>query len=69
MNYNLLKNNMESTKLITVQEFASEYGIGMNKSYEIVNKDGFPKIKLGRKILIIRNEVDKFFIRNIGNEF
>lgn len=58
-----------NTKFITVQEFASQYGIGINKSYEIVHKKDFPKIKVGRKILIIRDKVDDFFMKKIGAEF
>ncbi|MFR4002551.1 MAG: helix-turn-helix domain-containing protein [Romboutsia timonensis] len=66
MNYNI---NSYNTKLITVQDFASRYGIGINKSYQIVHKKDFPKIKVGRKILIIEDKVDKFFTENIGQEF
>ena len=58
-----------NSKLITVKEFANEYGIGINKSYEIVHKKDFPKVKIGRKILIIRDKVDDFFTRQIGTEF
>lgn len=64
-----VKTIYNNSKLITVQEFAYEYGIGVNKSYEIVHKKDFPKIKIGRKILIIRDKVDKFFDENIGEEF
>ena len=60
---------LDNKKFITVQQFAFEYGIGMNKSYEIVNKKNFPKVKVGRKILIIRDRVDRFFVENIGEEF
>ena len=49
---------MENKKLITVKEFIEEYGIGTNKAYEIVNSKGFPVIRLGKKILIIRNKID-----------
>lgn len=58
-----------NSKLMTVKEFAIEYGIGINKSYEIVHKKDFPKVKIGRKILIIRDKVDDFFTRQIGREF
>lgn len=60
---------ISNTKLITVKQFASEYGIGINKSYEIVHSEGFPKIKVGRKILIIRDKIDDFFYGQIGVEF
>ena len=60
---------MENKKLISVKEFASEYNIGMNKAYEMVNTEGFPIVKLGRKILIIKDKVDDFLYRNIGGTF
>ena len=60
---------MNNKKLITVREFASEYGIGTNKAYEMVNSKGFPVVKLGRKILVIRDRVDEFLYKSIGNSF
>ena len=60
---------MGNKKLISVKEFASEYNIGMNKAYEMVNTEGFPIVKLGRKILIIKDKVDDFLYRNIGGTF
>ena len=60
---------MENKKLITVKEFAKEYGIGTNKAYEMVNSKGFPIVKLGRKILIIKDRIDEFLYDNVGNSF
>lgn len=53
-------------KTFTVKEFCKEYGIGLNKGYELVNMTGFPKIKLGRKIIVIRDKVDEWLNSNIG---
>ena len=60
---------MQSKKLITVKEFASEYGIGTNKAYEMVNSKGFPVVRLGRKILVIRDKIDEFLYNNVGEKF
>ena len=60
---------MQNKKLITVKEFASEYGIGTNKAYEMVNSKGFPVVKLGRKLLVIKDRVDEFLYNNVGNSF
>lgn len=60
---------MNNKKLITVKEFAMEYGIGTNKAYEMVNSKGFPVVKLGRKILVIIDRVDEFLYSNIGATF
>jgi excisionase family DNA binding protein len=60
---------MKNKKLITVKEFAKEYGIGTNKAYEMVNSKGFPVVKLGRKLLVIKDKVDEFLYNNVGNSF
>ena len=60
---------MQNKKLITVKEFASEYGLGMNKAYEIVHAKDFPMIKVGTKILIIKDRVEEWLENNIGNSF
>lgn len=56
-------------KTMRVKEFAEEYGIGINSAYDIVNSVGFPKIRLGRKLLIISAKVDEWMNNNIGNSF
>lgn len=56
----------DSKKLMTVAEFSKEYGIGLNKSYDIVNIKGFPVIRNGKKYLIIRDKVDEFLEKNIS---
>ena len=60
---------MENKKLITVKEFAEEYGVGINKAYEMVNSKGFPVVKLGRKILVIKDKVDECLYSNVGKSF
>ena len=60
---------MQNKKLITVKEFANEYGIGTNKAYEMVNSKGFPVVRLGRKILVIRDRIDEFLYNNVGEKF
>lgn len=54
---------------MTPREFSEEYGIGWNKTYQLVHMNNFPKIKNGNRILIIRSKVDEFFENNIGLEF
>ena len=46
-----------------------EYQIGINKTYELVHRENFPKIKNGNRLLIIRSQVDQWIINNIGLEF
>lgn len=53
-------------KTMSVKEFSKVYNIGMNNAYKIVNTVGFPAIRIGRKILIIRDQVDNWFLENIN---
>lgn len=56
-------------KIITVKEFAEMYGFGMNYAYQLVNAEGFPMIKTGRKINILVDKVDAWLEMNIGSKF
>lgn len=56
-------------KTMSVKEFAEVYGIGENKAYEIVNIDDFPKIRCGRKIIIITSKLDEWIEKKIGYKF
>ena len=56
-------------KTMTVKEFAVEYGVGVNNAYEMVNSVGFPMIRCGRKIIIIKSKVDEWLESKIGNKF
>lgn len=59
----------EKCKLMTVKEFSLEYGIGHNKAYQMVHSEGFPMIKCGRKIIIIRSRIDDWICNQIGKSF
>ena len=59
----------ECSKVMTVKEFSKEYGINLKKCYEITNAKGFPCLKFGKRIVIIRSKVDEWFESNIGKEF
>lgn len=36
----------------TIDEFTFAYGISRTKAYELVNTNGFPAIRIGRRVLI-----------------
>ena len=56
-------------KIITVKEFAKNYGFSMNYSYKLANAEGFQMIKTGRKINILADKVDAWLEENIGKQF
>lgn len=41
----------------TVKEFAARMQISMPTAYAMVNKEGFPKVYAGKKILVIKSEL------------
>lgn len=60
---------MKNKKLISVREFAEMYGLGVNYAYQLVNAEGFPMIKTGRKINVLIDKVDAWLEENIGKQF
>ena len=59
----------EEKKTMTVKEFSKEYGIGMNKAYQMIKRGDFPRFNLGRKTLILVSKIDAWFERNSGMIF
>jgi len=58
-----------SKKTISVREFSQLYGLGLNKAYQIVNIEGFPCLRVGKKILVIVNKLDSWIEQHIGDKF
>ena len=67
--YKIIDKSIIMNKFITVKEFAEIYGIGINSAYSIARINGFPKIKVGNRIYIVKSKLDDWVINNIGNEF
>ena len=58
---------MEDNKLtITVDEAANMLGVGRNTMLEFVKMEGFPAIRLKRKIIIDKTALPKWFSNNYG---
>lgn len=43
---------MENKMTLTVKEMAEMLNVSLPTAYELVHRDGFPTIRMGRKILI-----------------
>lgn len=53
---------MEQEKItLTVDEAAKRIGVGKNFMLELVKMDGFPAVKINRKILINKEQFDRWF--------
>ena len=55
-------------KYLTVKEVQEKLRLGKNATYKLVNKNGFPKIVIGKKIIIPEKELDKYILSHIGSE-
>lgn len=51
--------------LLTVQDIQERLKLGKNNTYKLVNQKGFPKITIGRKILIPEEQFEKYIMAHI----
>ena len=47
-------------KLLTVKDIQEKLHMGRNNTYKLINQKGFPKIVIGKKILIPEEEFEKY---------
>lgn len=59
---------VQETKFYTMSELQTLMHIGKNTAYKLVKLKGFPVIKIGKKILIPQNELNKWIDENCGSE-
>jgi len=48
----------------SVKETAQVLNIGMNSAYNLVNSKDFPKITLGRKILVPKKSLEEWLVNH-----
>lgn len=53
-------------KMLTPKDIEEIMGFGKKKTMKIINCDGFPKIQIGRSVLIPEDEFEKWIQVNIG---
>ena len=51
-------------KMYTVKDIKNYFNCGINQAYSIVNRKGFPKVKIGRKYYIPKEQFEKWVVRN-----
>lgn len=54
-------------EMITVKQLQEDWKIGRNTAYKLLHIDGFPHLQIGKKILIPKEELDKWVINNMGD--
>ena len=53
----------------TVTDIKNILTIGANKAYNLVNSDGFPSLRIGRKILVPKDEFEKWVKTYLYHEY
>ncbi len=46
--------------IMSVEDLKKLFGIGINKAYEITRYKGFPALKIGRKIIIPKKQLEQW---------
>lgn len=55
-------------KFYTIKDLMQIIGVSHNTAYKLVKLKGFPKIKIGSKILIDKDGFDKWIKENMNSE-
>ena len=56
-------------KMLSVKDLKDCLGCGINRAYEIVNQDDFPKIKIGKRFYIPEEELEKWVSTYLRKEY
>ncbi len=48
----------KSTEVLTVSQVSDFLNIGITKAYELCHSNGFPVVRLGRKLLVPRKQLE-----------
>jgi len=57
---------MANKMTLTVKEMAAMLNVSMPTAYELVHRDGFPTIRMGRKILVNADMLQKWLDAHTG---
>lgn len=55
-------------KLLTIKDLTERLPISKNNAYELMRRNDFPSIRLGRKYIVLEDELEKYLKSNIGNK-
>lgn len=56
-------------EVLTVKDIKESLGCGINRAYSIVNQRDFPKVKIGNRYYIPKDEYEKWFKSYIRKEY
>ena len=61
-------NFIDNKLALSVKEAAELTGIGLGTMYQLIHAKGFPAIKLGKKVIIVKSKLEEWLINNIGQQ-
>lgn len=56
-------------KLYTVDDIQNIFGIGRSKAYQLLSSNGFPSIRLNRKLLVEKSKLEDWIAKNSGKTY
>ena len=55
---------MNTCQVLNVKQLAVYLGIGRNKAYELVHSSDFPALKIGKRIVVPKEQLDEWLKTN-----
>lgn len=55
-------------KMLTIKDVQEKLNLGRTNTYKLVSKKGFPKITIGKKILIPETEFEKYIMNHLRSK-
>jgi hypothetical protein len=52
-------------KTMRVEEFAKEYDMNLTRAYEVARRPGFPSIRIGKRLVVLRDGLDQWIENEI----
>ncbi len=56
-------------KVLTLEELQKTLKLGRNTTLKLVKQEGFPAIRVGKRIIVPAAELDKWLAKNVGQEY
>lgn len=61
--------NADLPILLTVDQCQAVFQMGRTKTYQLLNSEGFPSIKVNRRIYVPLDKLNLWIEQNVGKEY
>lgn len=68
MKKEIFKSYEELPLMLSVPEMAAALGISRAGAYELARSEGFPALRIGKRIVIPKDELREWIKRNMGKQ-